>query len=156
MAKALETLAVRVKERREYLGYSQRELAQRCAVSAQTISNIENATKGVDFKTIGSLAFVLECEETDLFLVPTKSSADSQTTELKRIHSELSQFLTAVKPKLIQENSPSDIKLDLLTERITSLLSTFDDSQKRKALAALQSIMRTGPTPSAVGEKKAK
>lgn len=72
----------RVKQRREELGLSQEELADKSKVSRQTISDLENnKLDNVGSKILKKLAAALECEVTDIFFNQTVVCAIQESEE---------------------------------------------------------------------------
>ncbi len=76
-----------LRARREALGYTREELAERCHLSPQNIAKIENGDRFVTADSLANIAYSVECQPFELFL-PTRgvnemSNLDKVTALLK-------------------------------------------------------------------------
>jgi transcriptional regulator with XRE-family HTH domain len=69
-------LSKNIKERRNFLGYSQEKLAEKTGLSTQTINDIEGCRRWVSARTITKIARALNLEEYQL-LLPEGNAVDS-------------------------------------------------------------------------------
>jgi len=104
-------------------------LAEAIGVTIQTISNIENAVKGVDFKTISALAAALDCEETDLF-------SDAESEIQARVRKAREKVLELEAERLDVLNAMDDemwvcSKVDRETEKHAELRAERDYLDRR-------------------------
>ena len=73
-------MGVRIRQRREQLGYSREELAEKLDVSSKFCSDIELGVKGVSLNTLAKLSYILSLS-TDyiLFGDDTKTISNNET-----------------------------------------------------------------------------
>lgn len=85
-AQAMFRVGLKVKERREYLRLSQRELAERMNVSAGAISQYETGRYSLDVASLTRIARALNCSVAFLFEdVGTQELPDPRPEVLKRL-----------------------------------------------------------------------
>lgn len=73
-------MGIRLRQRREQLGYSREELAEKLDVSSKFCSDIELGVKGVSLNTLAKLSYILSLS-TDyiLFGDDTKTISNNET-----------------------------------------------------------------------------
>ena len=73
-------MGIRLRQRREQLGYSREELAEKLDVSSKFCSDIELGVKGVSLNTLAKLSYILSLS-TDyiLFGYDTKTISNNET-----------------------------------------------------------------------------
>ncbi len=60
----------RIKQRREFLGMTQKDLSKKTGLSQVTLSSLENERKEAKASTLCSLAHALQCDPLMFFLPP--------------------------------------------------------------------------------------
>lgn len=147
MAKIKEVLAKNLERILEQKRISQVDLAKNLEVSFKTINGYVKGRTGVSTELIGKLAAALGVEETDLVKPPGPSLDEYKhffdiTAENDRLKKEITEL-----KQQTQASDPVD-------REIVSILSTFDKSQRERALFYIQGIKDRSSQQSILGKEK--
>lgn len=79
-------MGIRLRQRREQLGYSREELAEKLDVSSKFCSDIELGVKGVSLNTLAKLSYILSLS-TDYILFGDDTKTISNNETLNQLYS---------------------------------------------------------------------
>jgi transcriptional regulator with XRE-family HTH domain len=168
MSKLVETLAKNLKRFRQDKGFTQQEFADLAGVKRGTIARYESGEGGIDAKTIEAFAKALGVEETDLVQAETKESMhmEKMAGSIKKLSALMEEYfvregVTDPTPeeleRIIQEShsiEPLEAELyDPLIRESVTLLASFDEAERKRALSLIQSLARTTNKGSGLGKK---
>ncbi|MNJ99820.1 anaerobic benzoate catabolism transcriptional regulator [compost metagenome] len=70
-----------LRARRDALGYTREELAERCHLSPQNIAKIENGDRFVTIESLMNLANALGCDSYEFFVPPKKGHVEQESLD---------------------------------------------------------------------------